>query len=367
MHYFIIRRKIKKILLAVLLVTIIVSVIPWLYEKIFLCDKDFVSTETDLMLNQSFIPDILKANKDFSIDLNFLNHGFVFCKGNVDTSYSGGAGISGDFFAKGRIVKDEKGQFLGFKGKLFSKNIALNSKPFLPVHASFNIKEGELEIETLRMGKPYELKGVVGLVLPHKTDVIFEINRADMRELSKVSKMKNRDVAFGIVSGGFHIKGSLAGNLFSEGTLESRKGRLGAIEYDIVKIRLEGFGPIINIVDSSFKENSGTLTMEGYVDLRNISKGGMFDGIRVRSDVKTIVWRGWDITKDGTDELRMEKDVGDKVRVGFKTVARDSLPSYRESESLDEISLKYKMGMENLQMKLKDNEEFFGIEHSVKF
>ena len=285
----------------------------------------------------------------------------------MDTSYLGGAGIWGDFFAKGRIVKDEKGQSLGFKGKLSSKNIVLNSKPFLPVHASFNIKEGELEIETLRMGKPYELKGVVGLVLPYKTDIIFEINRADMRELSKASKIKNLDVAFGIVSGSFHIKGSLAGNIFSDGTLQSRKGRFGAVEYDIIKIRLEGFGPIINIVDSSFKENSGTLTIEGYVDLRDISKGGMFDGIRVCSDVKTIVWRGWDITKDGTDELRMEKDVGDKMRVGFKTVARDPLPSYQESENPEEISLKYKMGLENLQMKLKDNEEFFGIEHSVKF
>ena len=367
MHYFIIRRKIRITLLTVLLATVILSVIPQLYEKIFLHDENFSGTETDLMLMQSFIPDILKANKDFSIDLNFLNHGLVFCRGNVDISYSEGTGVLGDFFAKGRIVKDEKNQFLGFKGKLFSKNIVLNSRPFLPVHASFSIKEGELEIETLHLGNPYELKGVVGLVAPHKTDIIFEINRADMRELSKVSRIKDRDVAFGIVSGSFHVKGALAGNVFSEGTLESRKGRFGAIEYDIVKIRLEGFGPIINIVDSSFKENSGTLTMEGYVDLRNISKGGMFDGIRVRSDVKTIVWRGWDITKDGTDELRMEKDVGDKVRVGFKTVARDSLPSYRESESLDEISLKYKMGMENLQMKLKDNEEFFGIEHSVKF
>ncbi|NQV04300.1 MAG: hypothetical protein HQ532_02275 [Candidatus Omnitrophica bacterium] len=367
MYYFIIRRKIRTILLIVLLATVIVSVIPRLYEKIFLRDKDFVGTETDLMLRKSFIPDVSEKDRDVSLELSFLNHGFVFCKGNVDISYLEGAGISGDFFAKGRIVKDEKDQSLGFKGKLSSKNITLNSKPFLPVRASFNIKEGELEIEALRMGKAYELKGVVGLVTPHKADIMFKINRADMRDLSKVSKMKNRDVAFGIVSGSFHIKGDLAGNIFSEGTLESRKGRLGAIEYDIVKIRLEGFGPIINIVDSSFKENSGTLTMEGYVDLRNVSKGGMFDGIRVRSDVKTIVWRDWDITKDGADELRMEKDVGDNMRVGFKTVARDPLPSYRESENSEEISLKYNVGMENLQMKLKDNEEFFGVEHSVKF
>lgn len=367
MYYFIIRRKIRTLLLTILLATVVVSVVPWLYEKIFLRDKDFVGTETDLMLRKSFIPDVSEKDRDVSLDLNFLNHGFVFCRGNVSTSYSEGAGVYGDFFAKGRIIKDEKGQTLGFKGKLFSKNIILNSKSFLPIYTSFNIKEGELEIEALRMGKAYELKGVVSLVAPHKTDIIFEINRADMRELSKTSKIKDRDVAFGIVSGSFHIKGSLAGNIFSDGTLESRRGRFGAVEYDAVKIRLEGFGPIINIVDSSFKEDSGTLTMEGYVDLRNISKGGMFDGIRVRSDLKTIVWRGWDITKYGADELRIEKDVGDNMRVGFKTVARDSLPSYRRSENPEEISLKYKMGLENLQMKLKDNEEIFGIEHSVKF
>ena len=113
----------------------------------------------------------------------------------------------------------------------------------------------------------------------------------------------------------------------------SRGGTIGAIGYNVITVRLEGFGPIINIVDSSVKQDSGKLEIEGYVDLRNIAKGNLFDGVRVKSDMKTIAWEGWDITKKGTDELNMKKDVSDNMRVGFKTVSRQPLTTYDDSQN----------------------------------
>lgn len=346
---------------------VISSAIPWLYEALFAYDEGIAGFEFDPIPGQFFVSDIPEADKDLSLDLSFFNSGYVFCKVGLNTSGHEGSKASGDIFIKGRLINYKKAGTPDLDGKIFSNDLTFNSNPVLPVRASFNVKGDELKINALRLGKPYELKGVVSLIAPHKADVRLEIDRADMRSISKVSKIKNRDVSFGIVSGSFDIKGSLVGNMFSKGVLESRSGKIGPIEYDLVKIRLEGFGPIINIVDSSFKGDSGMLTMEGYVDLRNALKGELFEGIAMRSDLKTIVWRGWDITKKGSDELRMEKDVGDNMRVGFKTMARDYPLTYHDEESPEEMSLEYKMGQENLKMELKDNEEFFGVEHSIKF
>ena len=89
--------------------------------------------------------------------------------------------------------------------------------------------------------------------------------------------------------------------------------------------------------------------------------------MQIKSDLKTIAWDDWDITKTGTDELSMTKDISDRMRIGFKTMARDPLTTYYDRDNPEEMSLEYKMGLENLKMKLKENEEFLGIEHNIKF
>ena len=84
--------------------------------------------------------------------------------------------------------------------------------------------------------------------------------------------------------------------------------------------------------------------------------------------MKTIVWDGWDISKEGSDSLKMVKEIGEKVSVGFRTFAREELLPYQKRENPDEMSLEYKLdNCQILQMKLKENEEFFGVEHKNKF
>jgi len=326
---------------------------PWIYENVFI-HEDFIIKDEGI-------------NKEIALDLRLLNNDYVFSELKIQEMRLKDTMLSGDFIVKGRIIRDEDGKATAFSGKLFSRNITLDENPFLALRARFKITGDELEIESLRLGASYKLKGRLGLREPFKADFRLEIVRADMREIAIMVKAKNPDAVFGIMRGAFHIKGTLA-NLFSEGILESRGGRIGPIVYDLATARLEGFGPIVNIVDSSVKKDAGRLMMEGYIDLRNIAKGNLFEGLRVSSsDMKTIVWDGWDITKNGTDELSMKKAVSDDMRVGFKTMTRDSLPTYYDAESPEELSLEYRIGLQNLKMRLKEDEEFFGVEHKIKF
>ena len=188
-----------------------------------------------------------------------------------------------------------------------------------------------------------------------------------MRDFAVIARSKNPDVALGNMSGIFYIKGPLK-NLFYNGMLQSRNGKIASLEYDVANIRLEGSGPIISIADAHLRHGKSKLTIDGYIDLRNIAKGeNLFEGLSGSSDMKEIVWDGWDIIKSGSSELRITKDISDYMRVGFKTMAREPLTTYYEKESPEEMSLEYKMGLKNLKMSFKENEEFFGIEHNIQF
>jgi hypothetical protein len=353
-------------LLAILIVTLIILAIPWLYENFFAHEDFFIAQKRPLFDFPDFLTE-QEINRHISVDMTFLNKDYVFSKVRIEDLKLKDTIVSGAILTKGKILRDGEGKGVGFSGKLVSKNITLDSEPFLPLSMSFDIKNNELDIKSLQLGKSYKLEGKIGLSDPFKTDIRCDIIRLDMRGQSTATKIKGRNIMFGIVNGVFYIQGNLGGNIFSQGIIESRGGTIGAIGYNVITVRLEGFGPIINIVDSSVKQDSGKLEIEGYVDLRNIAKGNLFDGVRVKSDMKTIAWEGWDITKKGTDELNMKKDVSDNMRVGFKTVSRQPLTTYDDSQNPEEMSLEYKMGLQNLKMKLKENEEFFGIEHSVKF
>ncbi|MBU1146841.1 MAG: hypothetical protein KKD11_00610 [Candidatus Omnitrophica bacterium] len=363
MRYVIARHKFKAVLLFILLGLCIVSIAPWVYERIFIQEEPF----GNIAYYSPLAPEGIEINSGTFLDVDFLNDGYVFSRFRLEDFKIKDLVVSATVVTKGQIIRDKDGKEAGFSGKLSSRDIVLDSNEFLPLDMLYEIKGDVLEIRELRLGNSCRLKGNIGLAEPFNVDLHIDIIRADMRRISGFTKIKGHDLALGIVSASFDIKGDIAGNIFSEGAIESRNGKIGPVGYNFVTLKLEGFGPVINIVDSSLHQDSSSLTMEGYIDLRNIAKGGLLDGLRIKSDMKTIAWDGWDISKDGTDELTMSKDVGENLRVGFKTMRREPITTYEDRENPEEMSLEYKMGLQNLKMKLKEDEEFFGIEHSVKF
>jgi len=362
MRYHIIRQKIRIVLWLTLLAAVFVSIAPQVYKNIFTNDEflDYTGVYDFDRAPAMFTGDTLEGS---SLEMSFLNNDFFVSRFDVKDFKLNNINFSADIFLKGRLTRNENGELTGFSGKLFAKETSFNSKPFKDVSMSFDIANNELEIKSMRIGTSYELVGTVGLLDPFTTDLRLQINRADIRDFTLITRSKRLKSALGIISGEFEINGNLE-NLYSNGTVQSRNGKIGIVEYDMANIKLEGFGPIINIVDSRVKWGKGTFAMDGYVDLRSIGKGGLFGGISVRSDMKGIIWDGWDIEKKGMDELNMTKDISDDMSVGFKSVAREPLTTYYERDNPEEMSLEFK---DYFKMKMRENEEFFVIEHSVKF
>jgi len=308
-------------------------------------------------------------NKEISLDLDFLNNGRIFSKLKIDNLNTKKGALSGDIIVTGRILKNKRGERVYFLGKLISNNLMLGNAKLVNPKMLFKLTKDELRVYSLNFGKPYRLRGIVRLIEPFETELYFEILRANIRDIALILKVKNPDVVVGMMNGMLKIKGPLY-NLSSGGIIESKNGRVGPVRYNFASVKLEGFGPIINIADSNIKQGDGTLNIEGYIDLRNVIKpnSNIFEGLRVKSDMKIVSWNGWDITKSGSDGLNMSKDVASDLRVGFKTVAREPRPTYYNKENPEELSLEYKLGeRESFDMKLKENGEFIGIKHKTKF
>jgi len=301
-------------------------------------------------------------NKAVSLDIHLFDNKEVISELKIDNLDMKGSILSGSLILKAKILK---GSCL--TGKLYSKGMAVNSS-FLPeLKVFFKLTKDELKIYSLNFGESYRLKGVIGLKEPFEANAYFEILRANLRDIAIMTKAKRPGVVTGVMNGIFNIRGPL-NNLETSGFIGGRSGKIGPIWYDSADIRIDGVGPILRITDSNIRQEGATFKMEGYIDLRSIVGSNLLDYIKLKSDMKTIVWSGWDISKDGADSLKMVKEIGDKVSVGFKTFAREELPPYQRRDNLDEMRLEYKL--ENghaFQMKLKEKEEFFGLEHKKKF
>ncbi|MFA4991974.1 MAG: hypothetical protein WC569_05290 [Candidatus Omnitrophota bacterium] len=362
------RRILRACLLAVSLAAVSIALIMVNYDKIFAPAGDFAYQDAadDLFGHQGSFS-YSGISRDFRVDMDLAENGASVARLKIEDIEFAGAELKGDVIVKGKVLKDSKGRPAGFTGKLVSDNMTLNSQPLMDFNMSFRVDEEELEIYSLRFGRAYALRGKIGLKEPLETDLCFEIQMANIRDIAVMAKAKNPDVVLGIMNGAFNIKGPLK-NLSCVGSLGGRRGRIGPIGYDVADIRFEGIGPIISIVNSSVKQGNGTFTIEGYIDTRNALKGNIFDGIIVKSDMKTVVWNGWDITESAAGELSMIRDVGNGVAVKFKTMAREPLPTYYERENPEEVSLEYQLGSKkSFKMKLKENEEFLGVEHKTKF
>lgn len=244
------------------------------------------------------------------------------------------------------------------------KNLKIDESRLLNILSKFEYAKDKLRIVFLKFGDSYFLKGTVGLNSPNSVDLNLKIVRANIRDLATIARVKDADAIFGIMEGEFFIKGTFR-DLVSKGSLAGRNGRIGLVHYDSANINFEGFGPILRIVDSRVRQGQGSMALEGLIDLRNIGKENLYNSIRVSADESAYSWNGWGITKNGSSELGLERDVSEEFKVSFKTsVQEEPLPDYGTK---DEVRLEYKMGNESIKMKLKEDEEFFGVEKSLRF
>ncbi len=242
----------------------------------------------------------------------------------------------------------------------------LNYRPFKDVRSRFVLKRESLYISSFDLGDEYHLSGAVALRPPYAVNLGLAVVNAYPADWLVFSKIDRTGFISGIMNGHLAFRGPAAAAL-SNGRVEIRDGNFKGIKFISASIAVNGKGPIISVKDSKIYQEGGFLFIDGDIDLRKFGHRGFFGHIKAKTD-RDITWNGWSLSKDDTTaEIKLKKDIDDEVKVNFKTsTATDKMTGAPREQR--EVGIDYKIQKnDNINVKVKNDSTFVGVEHKVKF
>jgi len=262
---------------------------------------------------------------------------------------------------------NEKAKTPTVTGVLDTARTIINYRPYEELSLQFVLKRKALEILGLKWGKSFRLVGKLELEPPYNIELIALLDGTRLEELVSFGGEGLQSVLSGAVKGRLEVEGPLK-TCVSRGHISARDGNIGDVYYESAVIHMVGKGPLITIGDSRIYKETGYFLLTGDIDLGKLGKRNVFEDIVVKTDDQIIVWDGWDITKEATDDkVSLRKRINEELEVGFKAPLNEGYALDKE-DGEGEVELRYKIqGNESLKMQIKEDEEFLGVEHKVKF
>jgi hypothetical protein len=123
---------------------------------------------------------------------------------------------------------------------------------------------------------------------------------------------------------------------------------------------------LLIIVNSRINTEEGYLPVEGLVDLRKVKTGNLMEDIVITSDRENIYIEGWNLSKiKESSEISLKKSIGENVSLLYKTYLEEQ---EENGVNQQELELEYEiLENKNLELRLRENEEIFGLENKIKF
>lgn len=251
------------------------------------------------------------------------------------------------------------------RGALKTQNLILDYRPFKDITASWVLKKDELFINTLELGDEYRVFGRIQLRWPYNVDLNLTVNNAELADWLSFSKsgLPNGFIS-GRLSGRLKTKGPIAAPV-TKGSFEVRDGNIRDVRFRLINFNVAGKGPVLAVSDSRILKEGGYLLINGEIDLRKLGRRNIFEDLKIETDQHTIVWEGWDISKDST-EVRLKRQVSEDFDVNFKTYMYNEKTDGEQKEN--ELGIDYKIRKDDsLNVRMKEGGAFVGVEHKIKF
>ncbi|MCK4423459.1 MAG: hypothetical protein KAV18_05245 [Candidatus Omnitrophica bacterium] len=250
------------------------------------------------------------------------------------------------------------------KGKLHSDYTVLNHNPFSEFESLFavDLPRRKLFIEKLVIGGNYYMQGAIGLLPDYLMDIDLDIRNAPMEHITMLSPQKPGWNLGDRYSGSLRITGP-ALKPFCKGRLTAGKGRIRDMPYDSIEVNLAGEYPRLHLDDSKIYKEEGRI---GIVGALNFQAKNLFQDVRLVVSGNMAVL-GWDIKRRPySDLIEMDRDLGEELKIGFRAYLEDETLYEQQSENEMELELKVDES-QSLKMRIRDDEELLGYEHSIKF
>lgn len=314
----------------------------------------FLSSEAFAIESKTFDGIIDFQNKGISFNLDLKEKGKLEFSGGIDgDSYRikislrhikfGKSNLVTDFYAQGIIVRDAKtAELKGVKGKAWTQNTLLNFKPLKEFLADYEVSNSRLTINASSWAD-LGLKGYIERGAYY--DLLLTIKEMPLRDLAGLLGVNPDEVGLsGVVSGEASIRGkhdeAAPGGVKIEAKLTARKGSVSNLKFDSATLNMEGVWPVLRFVEAKVIEPEGVAyELQGKFNLKELSE---FNSSQHEVSVCLA-----------NNAMRLQ-DWIIKRRHG--------------SEGLEWLEAEYPIKEHQaFKMRIKDQEEIFGWERTVKF
>ena len=331
-----------------------------------------LSIGTDYLVDIKF--DLNKNGGTFSVSPKegkiqgdfLLGDTYLSLNGRAEHAKIAGFDLIGDFNS---VIARKTGAGEGAALRCDAKitDVMLNYIAFSDIRLFCMLEDDTLEILSFEIGENFRLHGKALLEAPYDLDLEVAINNMDLAKIAELQRGNNAPAdIMGTLNGSLKMTGPFE-NAVTKGRFEVTNGRLGDVVFNYGVANIKGKGPVLTLEDSKIHKDAGFLLVNGTINMRDIGKRNIFENVIVETDQKVVIWEGWEVTKPADGHvINASKELGRDFRVNFQTFTGSKNPD--ETQKTSHVELEHKMTeTDSLKMRLKDNDEFFGVEHKIKF
>lgn len=272
-------------------------------------------------------------------------------------------------FELGPDVRDD-----ALRGKIRTEGTVINWSP-LAEEADFDFiftEQGFSLLSSHFLGG-IELRGQ--MEFSNDLNIDFEIYAKDyaVRNLSPFFKI---DKALE-VPGRLDIEARFKGS-FWQPQVECRSrlynGAIGSRSFQALDVNVTGVYPTVTLENSRILMDDGTAMQFANTTLeaRELFYDKTYERLIAGAQQDTVIWGDWEISRplglNEQPEFLMQRLLGNRAKVSFKKSNEDE----RELQTTDskpmEVGFEYRLKAEDsLKFNVKDDEEFVGVEHKMRF
>lgn len=249
----------------------------------------------------------------FSLDVDHLKTPFFDLTSRIESSVEIIRGTDDSRAAPGGAV---------VRGEVWSRYSLVDYKPVRELSGRFEVRDKRLYVTSLSFGN-FGCAGYVDLAPPHKFDLVLHLAGVGMNDFLSFWTGGEKYESSGAVSGEIKASGTLE-RLALKGSLESRRGFVRKLDYDVISLNVEGVYPHMQIVNSIISRSDGaSFTLDGPFNLKDKDNFGkqikaLTLAPLVRDSGTEMEWtiKRLNPQDSGTVELKYRYKKGDALETG---------------------------------------------------
>jgi hypothetical protein len=275
-----------------------------------------------------------------------------------------GFDLLSNYIMTGKLNYDANNKFESVTGDFSTSSSLINYDPVREIKGAYEFKDGAVKLTGVNYGDVVYANGSFGMGGRNDIDLHFKFKGAQLGGLTDLAMEKG--TVSGLVFGDISIRGGLGKDIKIDGQFEFLDGNISTVHYNSAKITLRGKSSTLEFIDSKVYTGDQVLTVEGKMDLRDIGTSRLFRSVLIKADPNTVIWAGVNTMKTPAGgEYVTGTDVNEQFKVNLKTYESQQGNQLPRQETMEP---EYKLANQaNTKLKMKENEDFFGVEHKVRF